>query len=48
MDIKKEIKKVVADFRLTHAMNEDDCKSLESKINWFAIKLEQHIKSQIQ
>ena len=47
MDVRKQIEKLVADFRLTHPMNEDDCKSLEYKIGWFATKLENDIKSKL-
>jgi|TARA_R110002033_G_scaffold93463_1_gene142691 hypothetical protein len=42
MDIDKRIKKLVADFRLTHAMNEQDCRSLETKISWLASEIKMH------
>lgn len=45
MDTEKKIKKLVADFRLTHAMNEDDCKRLETKIGWLATELKMHYMS---
>lgn len=42
MDIDKKIEKLVADFILTHAMNEQDCRSLEIKIGWLASEIKMH------
>ena len=45
MDVNKRIEKLVSDFRLTHAMNEDDCSSLRLKISWLATELKMHYQS---